>query len=140
MRLVLDTNVVISALLWGGEPHKFIRAATEGDVILCTSQALLEELHDVLRRPHLAQRLASHFATSQQAVDRYGDLAIDALAPSAPARVVPGDADDDHVIAAAVAAKADLIVSGDRHLLTLGSHEGIAIVTVRQALARLGVV
>jgi predicted nucleic acid-binding protein len=50
---------------------------------------------------------------------------------------VPGDADDDHVIAAAVAARAALIVSGDRHLLSLGSHQGIAIVTASQALERI---
>lgn len=54
-------------------------------------------------------------------------------------RVVAGDADDDHVIAAAVAARAELIVTGDRkHLLPIGSHEGIAIVTVREVVERLG--
>jgi hypothetical protein len=49
------------------------------------------------------------------------------------------DADDDHVIAAAVAARAELIVTGDRkHLLPIGSHQGIAIVTVREVVDRLG--
>ena len=48
------------------------------------------------------------------------------------------DADDDHVIAAAVAARAELIVTGDRkHLLPIGSHQGIAIVTAREVLERI---
>ena len=50
MRLVLDTNVVVSALVWGGVPHKLIAAAAAGDIELVTSPALLAELHDVLGR------------------------------------------------------------------------------------------
>lgn len=53
-------------------------------------------------------------------------------------RVVASDADDDHVIAAAVAARAELIVTGDRkHLLPIGSHQGIAIVTAPEVVVRL---
>jgi putative PIN family toxin of toxin-antitoxin system len=97
---------------------------------------LLAELHDVLARPRLAERLTRHRATMEQALAQYSELARHAR-PQATPRVVPGDADDDHVIAAAVAARADLIVSGDRHLLSLGRHQGIAIVTARQALDRI---
>jgi predicted nucleic acid-binding protein len=53
--------------------------------------------------------------------------------------VVANDADDDHVIAAAVAARAELIVTGDRkHLLPIGSHQGIAIVTAREVVDKIG--
>jgi len=63
---------------------------------------------------------------------------IELVEPAAVPRVVPGDADDDQVIAAAVAARADLIVFGDRkHLLPLGSHEGIPIVEAAEAIRRL---
>ena len=56
-------------------------------------------------------------------------------APASVPRIVANDADDDHVIAAAVAARAGLIVTGDRkHLLPIGSHHGIAIVTAREVL------
>jgi len=59
------------------------------------------------------------------------------VAPGSVPRVVTNDADDDHVIAAAVAARAELIVTGDRkHLLPIGSHQGIAIVTVREVVER----
>ncbi len=60
------------------------------------------------------------------------------MAPASVPRVVANDADDDHVIAAAVAARAELIVTGDRkHLLPIGSHQGIAIVTAREIVDRL---
>jgi len=136
MRLVLDTNVIVSALIWGGEPYKLIRAATEGEIELYTSPALLTELHEVLARGHLAKRLTQQRSTVDQAIGQYGELAI-SVSPLATPRVVPNDQDDDHVIASAVAAQAELIVSGDRHLLSLGSHQRIDIVSVREALFRI---
>ena len=58
---------------------------------------------------------------------------VSLVAPAGVPRIVANDADDDHVIAAAVAARAELIVTGDRkHLLPIGSHQGIAIVTARE--------
>jgi len=54
VRLVLDTNVVVSAVVWGGMPYKLIEAAAAGDVELVTSAALLAELRNVLGRGHLA--------------------------------------------------------------------------------------
>ena len=137
MRIVLDTNVVVSALIWGGTPYRLIQAATDGDVELCTSPALLIELREVLGREHLASRLAQQRSSVEQAIGFYGELAIN-VSPLATPRVVPGDADDDHVIAAALAAKADLVVSGDRHLLSMGSYEDRPIVNAAEAVTRIG--
>jgi len=67
----------------------------------------------------------------------YGSLTT-SVSPSDTPRVVPGDPDDDHVIAVGVTAEADLIVSGDRHLLTLGTHRGMRILTRAEALALIG--
>lgn len=136
MKLVLDTNVIVSALIWGGEPYKLIHAATEGEIELYTSVVLLEELREVLERGHLSKRLAQQQSSVDQAIDLYGELAIVVLPKTTP-RVVPGDADDDHVIAADMAGQVDLIVSGDRHLLSLERHEAIDIVGVRDALERI---
>ena len=123
MRIVLDTNVVLSALLWRGTPYR---------------TALLEELTDVLTRPSATKRLALIDKTEATVLADYVEV-IEMVAPTAVPRVVPGDVDDDQVIAAAVAAQADLIVSGDRkHLLPLGSHAGIAIVDVAEALRLIG--
>lgn len=135
MRVVLDTNVVVSALLWGGKPFQLLQAATEGDLELYTSPALLEELRDVLGREHLDSRLAQQRSTVEQAIGRYGELAI-SVSPLAVPRVVR-DVDDDHVVACAVTAQADLIVSGDKDLLTLQQHQGVAILTAAMAMERI---
>ena len=136
MRLVLDTNVVVSALIWGGVPYKLIEAAAAGDIELVTSSALLAELREVLGREHLASRLAKQRSSVEQAIGFYGELAI-SVSPLDTPRVVPGDVDDDHVIAAAVAGDAEIVVSGDRHLLSMGSYQGIGIVNVAEAVRRV---
>jgi putative PIN family toxin of toxin-antitoxin system len=136
VKLVLDTNVIVSALIWGGEPYKLIRAAAEGDIELYTSPALLAELRDVIGREHLVLRLAQQRSSVEQAIHLYGELAI-VVSPLATPRVVPNDPDDDHVIAAGISGQVDLIVSGDRHLLGIGRHDGITIATVREAVERI---
>lgn len=133
MRLVLDTNVVVSALVWGGTPLKLLQAAADGDIELYTSPALLAELMEVLERKPLASRLSRQRSSIEQAVGFYGELAI-SVSPLSTPRAVPGDADDDHVIAVALAARADLVVSGDKHLLSMGRYEGIAIVAAAEAV------
>jgi putative PIN family toxin of toxin-antitoxin system len=138
VRLVLDTNVVVSAFVWGGTPYKLVQAAVEGEVELVTSPALLTELRRVLAREHLASRLAKQRSSVEQAIGLYGELAI-SVSPLTTPRVVTRDADDDHVIAAAMASGAALVVSGDADLLSLGSHEGIAIVSATEAVRRLDI-
>lgn len=138
MRIVLDTNVVVSALLWRGTPHRLLTMIGQrADLELCSSATLVEELADVLTRPFAVGRLALIGATARDVLADYVEAIELVEAPDVP-RVVAGDADDDQVIAAAVAARADLIVSGDRkHLLPLGSHRGIAIVDATAAFGRI---
>ena len=138
MRIVLDTNVVLSALLWRGTPHHLLATIGQRSSIqLYSSTALLEELADVLTRPSATKRLA---LIGRSARDVLADFveAIELVEPASVPRVVAGDVDDDQVIAAAIAARADLIVSGDRkHLLPLGSHQGIDIVDAAEAVRRI---
>lgn len=137
MRLVLDTNVVVSALIWGGTPYKLLQAAADGNIELFTSPTLQHELRSVLARAHLAFRLANQRSSVEQAIALYGELAV-SVSPLSTPRVVARDADDDHVIAAALAANAELVVSGDDDLLSIGSIENISIVTAAQAVQRIG--
>ncbi len=105
--------------------------------MLVTSPALLEELRSVLSRLHLATRLERRKSSAEQAVALYAGLAQILDPPPMPAPV-SRDPDDDAVLALAVAAQADLIVSGDGDLLVLNSYEGVPIVTPVQALTILG--
>lgn len=133
MRAVLDTNVVVSALLWGGTPDRLIQAAIDGALELATSPALIEELRAVLVRPPFAQRLTQQRVRAEQAISLYARLATQ-VSPLAVEAIVAADPDDDHVLACAIAARAELVVSGDRHLIDLKTHRGIRILTPAQAL------
>ena len=136
---VLDTNVVIAALLWNGPPSSLLTRATERqDLVLVTSPTLLAELADILALPKFRNRLADAETSVEELVVAYRDATV-LVSPHEVPRVVADDVDDDHVIAAAVAARAQWIVTGDRtHLLPLGTHGGIAIISPRQCLDLLG--
>lgn len=133
MRLVLDTNTVVSALLWRGTPHALVAAALPRPVAFFTSPVLLAELAEILTRRKFAAPLAAAGLTPDQAMQRYRQLAT-VIAPVPIPPTVRADPDDDHVLACALAAKADLIVSGDRDLLDLKEHRGIRIVTAAEAV------
>lgn len=98
----------------------------------------MAELLDVVSREKFAKRLTAAGLTPLGIVSEIRRLALMATPADVP-RVVANDADDDHVLACALTAQADLIVSGDKHLLGLGdAYQGIAIVTPVQAVQRIG--
>lgn len=138
LRLVLDTSVVVAGLLWHGPPRRLIEWAIEGRTLqLFSSPVLLDELAHTLAYPKFAGRLEAYGTQSTTLVTQYTAL-VTVVVPASVPRIVTGDADDDHVIAAAVAARAELIVTGDRkHLLPIGAHQGIAIVTARELVDRV---
>jgi uncharacterized protein len=135
VRIVLDTNVAVSALLWQGTAHQLLQAIRQRPgARLFSSPALLEELLDVLSRPFAVKRLVLANQTARAVLADYLE-AVELVEPATVPRVVPNDADDDEVIACAVAAQADLIVSGDQHLRNLGeSFQGIPIVSTAAAV------
>lgn len=136
MRIVADTNLVVSAFLWGGVPRQLLDAVREHGITLCTSPALIAELEDVLSRGKFAKRFALTGLTPALLLDRYRALAT-LVEPAALSAPVSRDADDDQVLACALAAQADFIASGDGDLLVLKSFQGMPIVTAAQALQRI---
>ncbi len=139
MRIVLDTNTLVSALLSPhGPPRRLLDDARAQVFELCSSPVLVAELLDVVSREKFAQRLTAAGLTPLGMVGEIRRLATMATPTDVP-RVVADDADDDHVLACALAAQADFIVSGDKHLLKLGGqYQGIAIVTPAQAVLLIG--
>jgi putative PIN family toxin of toxin-antitoxin system len=132
MRVVADTNVLISAFLFGGLPRVLVSLGLSGSFSLITSGPLLDELEDKLRNRFAVPEEKLAFFLSQmndRATIVHPTFALDA---------VPNDPDDDRVLECAVAGNADLIVSGDKHLLRLGSYQSIRILTVRQFLESSG--
>lgn len=136
MRIVIDTNLLVSGVISAGPPRQLVDAAKAHVFELCTSEVLLTELLGVLSREKFSVRLSQAGLTPTGIVDDLRRIAV-VVSPFSVPRVVPTDPDDDHVLAAALTGKADMIASGDRHdLLPLGSYEGIPIVTAREAIER----
>jgi putative PIN family toxin of toxin-antitoxin system len=137
VRIVLDTNVVMSALLWRGATYRLLEALRQQPrVQIYSSATLLEELADILTRPSATKRLAIIDRTVHQVLTDYLAI-IELVEPISVPRIVPNDPDDDHVLALATAANAELIVSGDEDLLSLNRYQGIDIVTPAEALQRI---
>ena len=137
MRVVLDTNVIVSAVLIpGSSPDSIVRASRRGAVDLVTSAPLLHELEDVLGRPRIAERLGWTAEERASFIAALTDFAV-IVAPKERFQVVKADPADNRVLEAAVAGSADYAVSGDHHLLELGSYEGIPIVTPARCAAIL---
>lgn len=133
MRLVLDTNVLVSAFLWKGIPGRLIELAGENEIEIYTSRALLDELNEVLQRKKLAKPVQATGFTAADLVKHYQRLAFRVTTRQLTQRI-SRDADDDQILACALAAKADLIVTGDKDLLILDTFRNIPIVTAAQAV------
>ena len=133
MRAVIDTNVLIAALLWRGPPHALLEHVRAGTVSLVSSPALLAELADVIGRSKFDAILTKTNTSRERSLAEVRRLA-EVIEPPPLPQPVCRDPDDDQVLALAVAAKVELIVSGDNDLLSLGSFEGIPIIAPAEAV------
>ncbi len=136
MRIVFDTNVLVSAILWSGAPQKVVAAAIAREDTILASEALFHELKNVLFRPKFAPKFARSGTTPQAAFDEL--LGTAELVE--PAEVPPGivrDEKDRFILACAVGGRADTIVSGDKDLVVLSVYEGIPVMTADQFLQHL---
>ena len=133
MRVVVDTNTVVSALLWRGSPYRLFQAVNDDRISLYTSRVLLDEFEEVLSRRKFVKAIRTANETLASLIQHYQELAH--LVRTRPLTVrLSRDSDDDHVIACALAANASLIVSGDRDLLDLQAYKGIRIINAADAL------
>ena len=128
-RIVVDTNVIVSALVFGGLPRQVIDLVARGACEMYFSPPIREEIERVLEkkfgwdRKEIETRVAFLFSWGTE------------IHPRNPLAVIKDDPDDDRILECAVAAHAQTIISGDKHLLRLGSFQSIAICTPRQFLS-----
>ena len=132
LRVVLDTNVLVSAIISDGKSRELLRRGIANQFSIITSDLILKELVSVLNRPK--------FKATREEINRI----ISALMKSAEIVVVKSkleavkqDPKDNIIIETAYDGKADIIVSGDKHLLALKKFEGIKIVSVEETLGTL---
>jgi putative PIN family toxin of toxin-antitoxin system len=131
MRAVIDTNVMVSAYL-GGALEKIIVAWRAGKFTLVVSNAIADEYLAVLRRPK--------FKIKRDELDDFAALLLhkaEFATPQETILAVEADPSDNKFLEAALAGHARRIVSGDKHLLTLNTYRGIAIITAREFCAWL---
>jgi uncharacterized protein len=133
VKVVVDTNVLVSALVFpGGVPEQVYRLAIEGSITLATSAPLLAELGRVLTEKFGWQDDYVRAALAQNV--RIGEI----VEPVERVSIIADDPDDDRVLEAVQTAGAAAIVSGDRHLLSLGRWNEVAILSPAEFLAGLG--
>ncbi|HEY3290624.1 MAG TPA: putative toxin-antitoxin system toxin component, PIN family [Anaerolineae bacterium] len=134
IRAVLDTNIIVSALLAksSSPPVAIYQAFIAQRFLLVTSGLVLDEVEEVLNRDYLVKVHGWKPAQVSSRIETLASLAM--VVPDVPLQQpVSRDANDDMFIAAAVQGKASYIVSGDKkHLLILGEYEGVRIVTARE--------
>jgi len=133
LKLVLDSNVFISALVFGGKPWKILDLAVRGLIAVAVSDDILEEIKGVLG----GKKFQYPVKILRALINEIEDLA-DIVEPKETIDAVPEDPKDNRVLECAVAFRADVIVSGDSHLLALLSFGKIRIMNPDEFLRRLG--
>lgn len=134
LRVVLDVNVLVSALIRrSGIPARIVHEWRAGRFELLVSPHLLAELRDVLGRPHIVDHVSP--AEAESLLTALGEVAVVVADPPFAERAVPGDPDDDYLVALARVGRAQVIVSGDTHLLEAGTEP--PAFSPREFLARL---
>jgi putative PIN family toxin of toxin-antitoxin system len=131
LRVVIDTNVVISGLLWGGLPNGILKLARDGIIEVCSTKTICEELAKVLEYPRFEKRLAELSLTKEDAVDYYEDI-VTLYKENASIEVVKNDPNDDRFIEAALDSGCSIIISGDEHLLEMKEYQGIMMLSPRE--------
>lgn len=122
MNIVCDTNVLVSGILFGGNPREVLRLCSTLRVVNFISPDIMQEVEDVLRRPK--------FGLLPEQVYRIMGIFMETFAMVTPTITVDDitvDCDDNRILEAAHAAEAQVVVSGDKHLLELVSWRGISI-------------
>ena len=138
LKVVLDTNIFVSSLLSkAGRPAMVIDAWRASRYLLVTSPSIISEIKRVVEAPSIRKKYCLGRDRIARLILLLEKDTIVVPGLSTVAGAIPKDPTDEMFLSADLDAKADLIVSGDRHLLDLGEYKGVPILTVRQFLELL---
>lgn len=127
IRVVLDTNILVSAIVFGGTPKKILNMILGGKLVGVTSVSLMAELSEVVHKKFPFRDTELEYLEEQMKVD------FEIVRPRKILKVVR-DIDDNMVLEGAVAGGCDFVVTGDKDLLDLGNYKGIRILTPAEFL------
>ena len=131
MRIVIDTNVIASAVFFGGKPYQLLRYIMEGSVDVVASKEIVDEYEEIILRLQQKYPAITTKIPLQDLLTKFEIIRVSSDIH------VSRDPDDDKFISCAIDGKCLYIVSGDEDLLTIGNYDGIEIVTVAGFLERL---
>ena len=135
MSIVVDTNIVVSALLFGGHPGDLAKLWQAGKLDPIFSKDILDEYLKVLAYPKFSlSEKEIEFLLKQEILPYFRVVETSEIQPKT---IIRADPDDDKFIICALADKCDLIISGDKHLLDLGIFQNIEIITPSAFLTRI---
>ncbi len=129
MRIIIDTNVVLSGLLWGGPPNQILKWGRDRVIRILACEKTVDELKRVLQYGKFSNRLSVLQTSPQQAMAYFLNLVSFVPDPESIPNIIKVDPSDNLFLALAAQNGAALIISGDKHLLDLESFGNIQIVT-----------
>lgn len=129
MKIVIDTNVAVSGLLWGGPPNQVLQWSREGIIRILECEETVDEIKRVLQYGKFAKRLSDLNTTVPVVVAYFMNLATFVPSPYSIPDVIRADPFDNFFLALASENSAHFIISGERHLLGLESYRDIQVVT-----------
>src|SRR3989338_10777339 len=127
LKLVLDTNTIISAFFWEGNEAELFRKIEQGKAKLYVTSEILKEVEEVIKRPKFREVMDNANLTHAQVIQKIGSLSHLIIAPKLNIKVCR-DEKDNKFLECAENAKADHIISGDDDLLSLKEYKGIPII------------
>jgi len=136
MRIVADTNIVISATFWKGDSFRVMKLADKDLIKLITSLELIKEYNKIINRDEITYKVVNKKLIANKAIRKVINESI-IIQPKIKLNIVKEDPNDNKIIECAVAGKAKYIVTRDKHLLKIKKYKNIKIVTPKEFLKRI---
>ncbi|MFC1580706.1 putative toxin-antitoxin system toxin component, PIN family [Thermodesulfobacteriota bacterium] len=133
MRVVVDTNVAVSGLLWSGPPNQILRWAREGFLTILACEETTSEFQRVIQHEKFTRRLEALEASPSEVYAYFMNLVYYVPSPEIIPKHILQDPFDNFFLAIALENRAGLIISGDKHLLDLNRYEDMQIVSPSEA-------